>query len=516
MSFVGSLMGSKHGNQGGAGLNYNADTVNLLQPTTLRQANDAYGQTQSGLGQQQNFINALQSQGGINNQANVFAQQQALANQLQSQANGTAGPSIAQTQLNQNTGQNMAAQAALMAGQRGSGSNTGLMARQIGQQGAATQQQATGQSATLGAQEQWAAMQALQQQQAAMGNMATQQVGQQANALNNYNQFGQNEQQNLLNNMSNFNNQQVGMQSNVNNANAGVSQAAAQGQQAMLGGVMSGISGAAMMGSGGAHGGYVGRYADGGVVPAASAPVKTNAPSNTSANSAAIQNQKKDDEPDTGAGALFQGMKDFSTSVMGGGKKPPSAPGAAMPAAAPQNYDLGGDVTPPAAAPLPAIATPDAPGPQSMAGKSLNQTNQDAGGASKDLSSPAPADSSGSAALASGIKGMFGSGIGKMISGITGSGGGGGGGGGGGIGSLAMLAAAHGGVVNGEKLAGKKSVVPGKASVKGDNPKNDTVAARLSPGEIVIPRSVVHSDDPAGNAAKFVSAVLARKGTMKR
>jgi len=39
--------------------------------------------------------------------------------------------------------------------------------------------------------------------------------------------------------------------------------------------------------------------------------------------------------------------------------------------------------------------------------------------------------------------------------------------------------------------------VPGKAKVPGDSPKNDTVHAKLSPGEIVIPRSIVGSSDDA-------------------
>lgn len=37
--------------------------------------------------------------------------------------------------------------------------------------------------------------------------------------------------------------------------------------------------------------------------------------------------------------------------------------------------------------------------------------------------------------------------------------------------------------------------VPGKAKVKGDSPANDTVDAKLSPGEIVIPRSAAHDED---------------------
>lgn len=54
--------------------------------------------------------------------------------------------------------------------------------------------------------------------------------------------------------------------------------------------------------------------------------------------------------------------------------------------------------------------------------------------------------------------------------------------------------------------------VPGKAKVFGDDSANDTVKAMLSPGEIVLPRSVTQSDDPAVAAAAFVQAVKEHKG----
>lgn len=44
-----------------------------------------------------------------------------------------------------------------------------------------------------------------------------------------------------------------------------------------------------------------------------------------------------------------------------------------------------------------------------------------------------------------------------------------------------------------------------------DNKKNDTVPAMLSPGEAVIPRSVMNSPNPPLAAAKFVEALLAKK-----
>jgi hypothetical protein len=95
-----------------------------------------------------------------------------------------------------------------------------------------------------------------------------------------------------------------------------------------------------------------------------------------------------------------------------------------------------------------------------------------------------------------------------------------------------MAAAAHGGEIPKQPayhawagaMLGKKSVgsrlkaggsVPGQAAVKGDNLKNDTVHAMLSPGEVVIPRSVMQGKDPARGAAEFVQAVLAKKGARK-
>jgi hypothetical protein len=82
-----------------------------------------------------------------------------------------AGPNPAQQQFAANTGTNVANQAALAAGQRGAAQNVGLMERNVAQQGAATQQQAAGQAATLQAQQQLTAEQnaAAQQQAIAQG-----------------------------------------------------------------------------------------------------------------------------------------------------------------------------------------------------------------------------------------------------------------------------------------------------------------------------------------------------------
>lgn len=204
-----------------------------------QQLQTAYNQTQQSIADQAAFVNALQAQNGVGNQQNVFQQQQALAGQLQNVANGQ-GPNPAQNMLNQATGQNVANQAALMAGQRGASANTGLIARQAAQQGAATQQQAVGQAATMQSQQQLAALGQLQQQQANMAGLANQQVGQQQNAISNLGQQSLQQQSNLL-----------GLQTNANSANAGVQAEVARGQMNLLGNITGSIGSAIGLAEGG-------------------------------------------------------------------------------------------------------------------------------------------------------------------------------------------------------------------------------------------------------------------------
>jgi len=327
----------------------------LINPTSIDQTNNAYTNTQMDASQQQALLNALRHQGGIQNQSNVYDQQQALANQLQGVANGT-GPNPAQAQLANSTGNNIAAQSALMAGQRGAGANVGLLARQIGQQGANINQQSAGQAAALQAQQQLGAMGALQQQQGMLGNLATQQVGQQSGALQNLNAMDQNEQNMLLNSVAQQNNSRVGNQNSINAANASSNDVLYKLGGAALGGALGGAGVGTMVSS---------------VLPG-----------------------------DT-----------IHSPVSNGG------------------FAQGGIVD----------------GPISIAGKHL--------------------------------KGF-----------------------------------AKGGPVSGTMLAAHGKQVPGKAAVKGNSLKNDTVPAMLSPGEIVIPRNVVNSKDAPDQAARFVAAVLAKKG----
>lgn len=49
--------------------------------------------------------------------------------------------------------------------------------------------------------------------------------------------------------------------------------------------------------------------------------------------------------------------------------------------------------------------------------------------------------------------------------------------------------------------------IPGKAKVPGDSAANDTVDAELSPGEIVLPRSIAQSENAPEMAAEFVRAI---------
>lgn len=237
MGFITDLLGIT----GGKGADFQAQGVNGDQ------SNAVFQNAQQALAQQNAFAQALAGQNGIGNQSNVLAQQQQLANQFQNIGNGQ-GPNPALAQLNQQTGNNIAAQAALMAGQRGAGANPGMIGRQIANQGANIQQQAVGQGATMQAQQQLAGLSALQNQQAMMQGLTGQQVAQQQGALNAGAQSALAGQQNVY-----------GMQANQNSANSGVAQQNAKSQAGGLGGVLSGI------------GSIIG-LADGGSVPDSNGP----------------------------------------------------------------------------------------------------------------------------------------------------------------------------------------------------------------------------------------------------
>lgn len=221
------------GTIGGAlGLNNNfqASGANINPGTNTAQLNQAYTGVQGGLDTQAGLTNTL-----IPQAATGVGSQNVLTDQLLAMSQGQ-GPNPALNQLAQSTGQNVSNQAALAAGQRGASGNVGLMARQAAQTGAGVQQQAAGQAATQAAQQQIAA-------QGNLANLANNQINQAGTAGTALNTAQQNEQSILQNANAAANNNAVGMQSNINNTNAQTAGANQGMAGKILGGVTSAVSG---------------------------------------------------------------------------------------------------------------------------------------------------------------------------------------------------------------------------------------------------------------------------------
>lgn len=241
MSFVKDLFDPSKG------VGFQAGQANVVNGFNQTGAQAGANQSQQAYQQQQSLLNALAAQNGLGNQSSVF-------NQLQGVANGT-GPNPAQAMLNQSTGQNVANQAALMASQRGTSSNPGLIARQAAQQGANIQQQAAGQGATMQANQSLGAL-------GQLGGLANQQVANQIGGVAGLNNAAQGIEGLYNQGVANQNNANVGMQSNQNNANAGIANTNAQNQIGMFNSTANGAS--KLLSS--AHGGVVRNpMADGGV-----------------------------------------------------------------------------------------------------------------------------------------------------------------------------------------------------------------------------------------------------------
>lgn len=227
------------GGVGGTGIQ-GPSSANITNPVTADQISNSYTGTQNGLQSQQQLLAALQGQNGLANQNQVYGQ-------LQGVANGT-GPNPAQAMLNQSTGQNVANQAALMAGQRGAGANAGLIARQAAMQGANTQQQAAGQAATLQANQSLNAINSA-------GGLANTQASNQIGQTNANTQAQQAEQNSLLGAQSGFNTAETGSQGSVNAGNAAIADTTLKGQQGLVGGALNGIgAGLGMLAGGGVVG----------------------------------------------------------------------------------------------------------------------------------------------------------------------------------------------------------------------------------------------------------------------
>lgn len=202
----------------------------LINPgTNTAQLNDAYTNAQTGLNNQAGIVTALQPQVPL-----AVQNQNALAEQELNTINGV-GPNPALNQLNETTGKNIAATTSAMAGVRGASVNPALIAREAAQQGAQTQQQAVGQGATLTAQQQIAARDALT-------NLSNNQISQTGQAVTNQNTANQNEQTILQGANTAANNAAVGMQSNINNVNAATAAGNQNMQGKVLGGIASGVS----------------------------------------------------------------------------------------------------------------------------------------------------------------------------------------------------------------------------------------------------------------------------------
>lgn len=232
------------GTVGGAlGLNNNfqAAGANVTPGVNTAQLNQAYTGAQGGLDAQNALTNTLmpEAQVGVNNQ-------DVLANQLLGMSQGQ-GPNPALAQLAQATGQNVSNQAALAAGQRGASGNVGLMARQAAQAGAGAQQTAAGQAATQEAQQQIAA-------QGTLANLSNNQINQAGTGVTAQNTAQQNEQGILQGANTASNNAAAQMQSNINNTNAQT----AGSNQGMAGKLFGSVESAAS--------GLIGGLAKGGVV----------------------------------------------------------------------------------------------------------------------------------------------------------------------------------------------------------------------------------------------------------
>jgi hypothetical protein len=430
--------------------------------TNPQQLSAAYSGVQSGLQQQQNLLNAIQGQNGLGNQSQVYQQ-------LQGVVNGT-GPNPAQAQLAQATGQNVAQQASLAAGQRGAASNVGLLARQAAQTGSQAQQQAAGQAATLQAQQSLNAL-------SGAGNIANTQASNQIGATGALSQAFQGNQANLLN-----------AQNNMNNANAQLANTQMQGQQALIGSLTGSSAVGSILGSGGADGGEVGtdfgNFATNAVNPGSLAPAAS--------------------KPSGGGGGGGI-MKLAAFMAQGGTVQAPTATVDMGPQSMFGQFVTGGVN----------------PGSLSMGSDSGAQALTQ--GVSKALTKKSPTipQGTGSAGAAGALAGAQ-AGLAPATPAIDTT-----------PESSPSDGMAKGGMVSamvspGERILSPSDVeqvrkgadplklgrtVPGKAKVEGpvNSYKNDTVPAKLSTGSIVVPRSETKSKEPSKNSRDFVNKTLAKK-----
>lgn len=510
---IGGILGTNN--------NFQATGANIQQGTNAAQLNQAYTGAQGALGQANNLTNQLAP--GTQQGANT---QNTLTQQLQAQALG-GGPQVGQAQLNQNTAQNIAQQAALAASVRGAGANAGLIAQNAGAQGAATQQQAAGQAASMGAQQQLASQQQL-------AGLAAQQVGQGTTATQLANQSQQGEQNILQGANTAANQQAVSMQENINNVNAGV---AAGNQNANLnvgagiGQAVSSLGKGAALGS--AYGGQIG-YAQGGMAALPPHLAKMHE----------IYHAKRFDQggiapsaPTSPPEAPSQNAKDMQKGATSGATSP-SQSWANLKSGL--GFDQGGAVSQPNSSSQPLLGAGGQPvAPNSAEGQARknlstfhatggpvwqNETPASVGidpGASVNLPqfvnmfppkqqgktaaapTPAPlpieAPSQALAMANAPAASQIPIGSGSSVLGANPEGG-----------MMHGGGAVHGAPMQKQLLKEKGGKVPGKMPEK-DAYKNDIVNAKLTPGEVVIDINTLKDKGKLGNMARFVAKEIERK-----
>ena len=248
------------------------------------------------------------------------------------------------------------------------------------------------------------------------------------------------------------------MQGNINSANAGLANTNMQGTQAIVGGTMQGAGSAMSMvggGGGGARGGMVKKMAEGGETAPFAAP----------AGNGPVMNEPAAPESDT------PGMAGIGP--------------------------VGG------VGPLADAAGAPAPmGPQSMLGQYLaGQTNTSQYMGAADEQGTNQSTQSSIANTPNPVPQGMGYGSQMLWKGAKDSSQ---------AATEAAMAAARGGLASQGGGVTAKSPEQ-KATKSGNSYSNDKVPALLSEGEVVIPRSVMQSREPARSAADFVAKVLAKR-----
>jgi len=506
MGGIGSMLGLAGG---AAGTGFaTPQGANLQTPVTTDQANAANQASQNALAQQQAFLQQVQAQNGLGNQTNVF-------NQLANVAAGK-GPNPAQAQLAQATGANVANQATLMAGQRGSNANVGLIARQAAQQGAQTQQQAAGQAASLQAQQSLNALQG-------MGALANQQAAQQAAATGAVTGAQQSQQQALLNAIAQANNARVGIQSNINTTNAGLAGQQMQQQGNLIGNLTGGIGSALGL----AEGGEVSQrrmYANGGygetnVLPQSSGSYAPMDPNNDPFAQAAAPIVAAPAAPSAPPPAPAAGpaskTAQFHAAQSSGQTSPPLKGGAAIGntlgkaigTGLKSLFGSGSSQTPSSPDRSASGFTPEQMQQESMRNAAVQSGGipaEDATGADQisqqGQTTQAPAQADQDTDVMQAAKG------GKVPALLS-------------PGERYLTPEKANKVVKGKADPIKDGkLVPGKPKVSGavNSYKNDTVKANLDEGGIVIPRSITEGKNPHWEAMKFVHKTMAKGGKLPR